>query len=195
MRRIGVFGGTFDPPHVAHLALAEWARVALRLDRVIFMPAALPPHKRRRRITSAVDRVAMTRAAVRGNAAFGVSTLEVRRRGPSYTVDTLRALRKTHPDAALYLLIGEDSLREFDTWYEPKEILRLARLAVAVRPGAPARNRRDPGGRIVRLSNPAIEVSSSGIRERVRSGKSVRYLVPDAVLWHIEKRGLYARSR
>jgi nicotinate-nucleotide adenylyltransferase len=194
MRRIGVFGGTFDPPHVAHLALAEWARVALRLDCVIFMPAARPPHKRHLRITSADDRVAMTRAAVRGNPVFRVSTLEVRRRGPSYTVDTVRALRRMHPGASFYLLIGEDSLREFHTWHEPDEILKLARLAVAGRPGARGRGGPAEGRRVVMLRNPVLQLSSSEIRARVRSGKSVRYLVPDAVVRHIEKRGLYTRS-
>jgi len=157
MRRIGVFGGTFDPPHVGHLALAEWAREALRLDRVIFMPAARPPHKRRRRVTPADDRVAMTRLAVRGNRHFRVSTLEVRRTGPSYTVDTLRALRKAHPRASFWLLIGEDSLAEFHTWHAPGEILALARLAVAGRPGART-SRRLPRGAVVWLRNPELQI-------------------------------------
>jgi nicotinate-nucleotide adenylyltransferase len=196
MRRIGVFGGTFDPPHVGHLALAEWAREALRLDRVIFMPAARPPHKRHRRLTPAADRVTMTRLAVRGNRAFAVSALEVRRTGPSYTVDTLRALQRAHPRAALYLLIGEDSLGEFHSWHAPDEILRLARLAVAGRPGArAARTRpRTAPGRIVWLRNPGLQVSSSGIRARARAGRSVRYFVPDAVARYIAARGLYART-
>jgi len=197
MRRIGVFGGTFDPPHLGHLALAEWAREQLRLDRVIFMPAARPPHKRRRRISAAADRVAMTRLAVRGNPAFGVSTLEVRRAGPSYTVDTLRALQRTHPRAAFWLLIGEDSLREFDTWHAPREILRRARLAVAGRPGARATRPRSSAarGRIVWLNNPELQISSSRIRARARAGRSVRYWVPDAVARYIAARGLYARTR
>ncbi len=195
MRRIGVFGGTFDPPHVGHLALAEWARDELRLDRVLFVPAARPPHKRHRRISAAADRVAMTRRAVRGNAGFGVSTIEVRRRGPSYTVDTLRALSRRHPGAALFLLVGEDSLREFHTWHAPEEILRIAKLVVAGRPGARARRGLVPRARIVRLGNPVLDVSSSTLRRRARSGRSVRYFVPDAVARYITAHRLYARTR
>lgn len=194
MRRIGVFGGTFDPPHIGHLALAEWAREALRLERVIFMPAARPPHKRHRRLSPAADRVAMTRRAVRGNPHFTVSTIEVRRTGPSYTVDTLRALRRAHPRAGFWLLMGEDSLREFHTWHAPEEILALATLAVAGRPGPSAR-RRAPRGRVVWLRNPEWPVSSSDLRERVRAGRSVRYWVPDAVARYVADHGLYARRR
>jgi nicotinate-nucleotide adenylyltransferase len=138
----------------------------------------------------------MTRLAVRGNRAFAVSTLEARRTGPSYTVDTLRALQRAHPRAALYLLIGEDSLREFRTWHAPDEILRLARLAVAGRPGARAARPRPrrTRGRIVWLRNPELQISSSGIRARARAGRSVRYFVPDAVARYIAARGLYART-
>ena len=106
MRRIGLFGGTFDPPHFGHLALAEWAREQLRLDRVLFVPAGAPPHKRARRLSSVAARVAMTRLAVRGNPAFRLSQLEVRRRGPSFTVDTLRAVRAADPGVEVFLLMG-----------------------------------------------------------------------------------------
>jgi len=196
MRRIGVFGGTFDPPHVGHLALAEWAREALRLDRVIFMPAARPPHKRRRRLSPAGDRVAMTRLATRGNPHFSVSTLEARRTGPSYTVDTLRALKRSHPGASFWLLMGEDSLREFPTWHAPEGILTLAKLAVAGRPGPrPGTPRhRWPRGAVVWLGNPGLEISSSTLRARARAGRSVRYFVPDAVARYIASRRLYTRN-
>jgi nicotinate-nucleotide adenylyltransferase len=193
MRRIGIFGGTFDPPHVAHLALAECAREQLRLDRVIFVPAALPPHKQARRITASVHRVGMTRAAVRGNPAFAVSTIEVRRLGPSYTVDTVRAFRRAHPRAAFYLVVGEDSLRDFSTWHAPEDILKMARLAVAVRPGVGEPRTR--GGRIAWLRSPGLEVSSSAIREKLRAGRSVRYLVPDPVARYIATHRLYAGNR
>ncbi|HEY6866578.1 MAG TPA: nicotinate-nucleotide adenylyltransferase [Candidatus Eisenbacteria bacterium] len=194
MRRIGLFGGTFDPPHVGHLALAEWAREQLGLDQVLFVPAGTPPHKRGRRHSSAAARVAMTRLAVRGNAAFRLSTLEVRRRGPSFTVDTLRALRARAPGARLYLLMGEDSLVEFSGWREPAAIAALASLAVARRPG---RGRRGSAGRPPRvtwLDNPGLELSSSAIRARVRRGRSIRYLVPDAVAAYVRRHGLYRRN-
>ncbi len=201
MRRIGLFGGTFDPPHVGHLVLAEWARTALRLDRVVFMPAGAPPHKLGRRLTDAADRLAMTRLAVRGNPAFAVSGLEARRAGPSFTVDTLRHLRARQPGARFYLLMGADSLADFPGWHEPGEIARLATLVVAARlpgPGAAARGRlRVPAaarGRVVLLDNPPVAFSSSALRARARAGRSLRYLVPDAVAAHIARRGLYGRG-
>jgi nicotinate-nucleotide adenylyltransferase len=211
MRRIGLFGGTFDPPHFGHLVLAEWARVRLRLERVLFMPAGTPPHKRGRPLTAATHRLAMARLAVRGNPAFQVSDLEARRGGPSFTVDTLRALHARDPEARLYFLMGADSLADFAGWHEPQAIARLATLVVAGRPGsgdraallgrrfrslvagrstASARGR----GRVVVLDNPLVAVSSSELRARARAGLSLRYLVPDAVAAYVERHGLYRRG-
>jgi len=196
MRRIGLFGGTFDPPHLGHLALAEWARTRLRLERVVFMPAGTPPHKRGRRLTDAAHRLAMTRLAVRGNAAFEVSDLEARRTGPSFTVDTLHALRARHPGARFYLLMGADSLADFPTWREPTAIARLATLVVAARPVStrPRPPRRSPRlRRVIVLDNPVIAISSSALRARSRAGASLRYLVPDPVAAYIGRHGLYGR--
>ena len=190
MRRIGLFGGTFDPPHAGHLAIAEWAREQLRLDRVLFVPAGTPPHKRGRRMSSAATRIAMTRLAVRGNPAFRASTLEARRAGPSFTADTLRSLRRSFPDARLFLIMGEDSLDDFGTWHEPGAIAALATLAVARRPGPRGPKRRAPRG-VVWLGNPGLDLSSSAIRARARAGRSLRYLVPDAVAAYIARRRLY----
>jgi nicotinate-nucleotide adenylyltransferase len=194
MRRLGVFGGTFDPPHLGHLALAECAREQLRLDRVLFVPAGQPPHKRSGAPSSAGARLAMTRLAVRGNPGFAVSTLETARPGTSYTVDTLRALRAAHPDARLYLLLGADSLRDFRTWRAADAILELAVLAVARRPGVAAprwsaawRARR----RLVWLTNAGLEVASRDVRARAASGRSIRYLVPDAVARWAARHRLY----
>ncbi len=192
MRRIGLFGGTFDPPHAGHLALAEWARESLALNRVLWIPAGAPPHKRVLRLSSAAHRVAMTRHAVRGNPAFVVSTLESSRVGPSFTVDTLRAVRRAHPRARLYLLMGADSLDEFPAWHEPDAILALATLAVAARPGALAAPRaRALARRVTWLDNPGLDLSSSALRARARSGRSLRYLVPDAVGRYIARHRLY----
>jgi nicotinate-nucleotide adenylyltransferase len=194
MRRIGLFGGTFDPPHLGHLALAEHARDRLGLDEVRFIPAGQPPHKRGEGIAPAAARLAMTRLAVRGNPAFTVSTLEVRRGGPSFTVETLRTVAAATPAARLYLLMGADSLDDFATWHEPETILRLATLVVAGRPGAGTRRLEPRGrGRIVRLDNAEIALSSSLVRNRVRAGRSVRYLVPDAVAAYIVRHRLYRR--
>ena len=197
MRRVGLFGGTFDPPHLGHLAIAEWAREQLGLDRVVFMPAGAPPHKRRRGLSRAETRIAMTRLAVKGQPAFTVSTLETHRRGPSFTVETLRALKTRHPRARLYLLIGADSLDDFANWHAPREILELATLAVAKRPGSgrgrqPAITRR---GAVVWLDNPGLTLSSSMIRTRAAAGRSIRYLVPDAVARYIARHHLYGEAR
>jgi nicotinate-nucleotide adenylyltransferase len=193
-QRLGLFGGTFDPPHLGHLALAEWARDRLRLDRVIFMPAGRPPHKRRRDLSAVEHRLAMTRLAVRGEAAFEVSTLEARRSGPSFTLETLRELRAGSPGALWFLLVGEDSLADLPRWYEPEQLVRLATPVVARRPGSRTRRRPRVLGRpVVWLDNPGIEVSSSVIRARARAGRTVRYLVPDAVARYLDRHPLYAR--
>ncbi|HVP15128.1 MAG TPA: nicotinate-nucleotide adenylyltransferase, partial [Terriglobales bacterium] len=177
MRRIGIFGGTFDPPHFGHLLLAAWARERLRLERVLFVPTGTPPHKARR-LTSAARRLAMVRLAVRGEPAFRVSDLETSRHGPSFTLDTLRRVKARHPEARLYLLMGEDSLADFPTWHEPAEIARLATLVVAVRPAPRRRSAAIRHGafaargpvRVVRLGNPPLAISSSTLRARARAG-------------------------
>jgi nicotinate-nucleotide adenylyltransferase len=192
-RRIGIFGGTFDPPHIGHLVLAEWARDRLRLDRVWFVPVGQPPHKRRRDLTNADARVAMTRLAVRGQGSFAVNLHEVQTPGPSFTVETLRALPRARGDR-IYLIVGADSLDDFHNWNEPEAILRMATLAVAGRPGSSVRggraDRRWPR-RVVWLENPEIDVSSSLIRRRVSAGESVRYLVRDSVARYIARHRLY----
>lgn len=191
--RMALFGGTFDPPHLGHLALAECAREALELDRVIFMPAGAPPHKRGP-FASAADRVALVRLAIRGNKAFEVSTLEAQREGPSWTIATLRTLHASHPRAELWLLVGADMYATMDTWREIGAITALARIAVAVRPGSatPAKAAWSRGGLgVTALANPGLEISSSEIRARARAGRSLRYLVPDAVARAIASRELY----
>jgi len=191
--RLGIFGGTFDPPHAGHLALAEWARERLRLDRVLFVPAGQPPHKRRVAISGAEARLAMTRLAVRGNAAFEVATFELRSSGPSYTADTVRRLAVVWPKSRLFLLIGADSLDEFRTWRDPETIVERATLAVAGRPGAGRAAARGWARRrgAVWIGNPGLELSSSMIRERARAGVSIRYLVPEAVERYITRHRLY----
>jgi len=200
VQRLAMFGGTFDPPHVGHLALAEWARERLALDRVVFVPAGRPPHKRGPRVSSAAHRLAMTRLAVRRNPAFEVSTVELRASGPSYTVDTLRRLREEGENDWWFLLVGSDSLDEFPTWREPQAILDLATLAVARRPSTSVETG-PPGlppgfrGRVIALGNPLFEVSSTLVRRRARVGHSIRYLVPDAVAAYIVEHRLYPAAR
>ena len=194
-RRIGVFGGTFDPPHLGHLALAERARDQLGLERVWFVPAADPPHKRDRAKSPFARRLAMTKLAVRGNPAFHVSDLESRRPGPSYTVETVRAIQRRLPGHELVLLLGADSLNDLPTWHEPQEIERLARLAVAPRLDRAGRARRGAPRADFELDAPVLELSSSDLRARARRGESLRYLVPDAVAVYVRRHRLYTRSR
>ncbi|GIW13742.1 MAG: putative nicotinate-nucleotide adenylyltransferase [Tepidiforma sp.] len=194
-----VFGGTFDPPHVGHLVLAECARWQFGAALVLFVPAGDPYRKtgtptpegaragrqgKLRRVTPAALRVEMTRLAAAGNPAFAVDERETRREGPSYTVDTLEELRAEGWEE-LVLVLGSDAAADLPSWREPGRIRELARLAAAEKPGTPV----PPGFETVEM--PRLEVSSTLIRERVRAGKPVRYLVPERVEAFIRERGLY----
>jgi nicotinate-nucleotide adenylyltransferase len=187
--RIGVLGGTFDPPHVGHLMVAADAFAALGLDRLLLVPSAAPPHKRGRVCASAEQRLAMVRAAVDGDDRFQVDDLELRRPGASYSVDTLRHLSARHPGAELFFIIGTDQLREFQSWREPEEVVRLARLTVMAREGESAPPDGPFPARPVAVTR--IDLSATEIRRRVESGESIRYFVPDAVIEIIEREGLY----
>lgn len=192
--RIGILGGSFDPVHLGHLILADAAVTHLRLDRLLLMPAGRPAHKRRRALAPVEHRVAMLRLAARGNPRLEVSTREARDPGVTFTVRTLERLAAAEA-ASWFFIMGEDSLREFDTWREPDRILQLARLGVVRREGTPpARLRAGLRGRVAFVPMPGIAISSSDIRRRVARGSSVRYWVPDAVLSYMERHGLY-RSR
>jgi nicotinate-nucleotide adenylyltransferase len=202
-RRIGILGGTFDPPHIGHLWLATLAVDAVGLDRVLFMPAAAPPHKRRRGMARATDRLLMTRLAIAGDEAFELTLIEMERPGPSYTIDSVDALRELYGDGAqLYLLMAADSLNAIDTWREPDALLERIEWVVGPRPGSPLPDRAALEGRfganasrIHLLDGPSLDVSSSEIRRRVASGHAIRYLVPRGVEELIVERGLYRRSR
>jgi nicotinate-nucleotide adenylyltransferase len=194
---VGLLGGTFDPVHHGHLAIAEEARESLGLERVIFVPAATPPHKPGQPVTDAADRLAMVRLAVAGNPAFDVSAVEVQRGGRSYTVDTLVALR----DAGIvdpWFILSAEAFREFPAWRQPERVLDLARLAVVPRAGFETPDRgwvesRYPGrgDRARFLPGPLLPISGSVVRRRAAVGRSVRYLVPDAVAAYIADHRLY----
>ncbi len=187
--RLGLFGGSFNPPHVAHLAVAE--ACAAGLDRVLWMPAPDPPHKAPLSVSGA-DRLALVRLAIEGNGCFEASDLEFGRAGPHYTVDTLRALHAEHPDADLALVVGGDSLAAFTTWREPDAILDLARLVVYRRPGSSFD--RVPAHVMARttvVDGPGLDLSATELRQRLAARLSARYLVPDDVLGYIAKHGLY----
>lgn len=190
MRRIGVFGGTFDPPHLGHLAAAREAADRLGLDEVLFVPAGEQPFKVGQEVTPAVHRAAMVERLVAADPRFRLSRSEVDRPGLSYTVDTLRALRAGWPAGAveLVLLLGADAAAQFAAWKDPEAIGQLARVVVLTRGAEPVA----PG--LEGLSTPRVDVSSTEIRERVRAGQSVRGFVPDAVAEYIAANGLYTRG-
>lgn len=187
---IGIFGGTFDPPHTGHLIAAQDACEALSLDRFIFVPAADPPHKRGRGVSGARVRLEMLEAAVAGNPTFEVSTIELERSGPSYTVHTLRELSARFDGSTLHLLIGVDQVREFSSWREWEAVLELAQIVMLTRAGAAEAGQEAPFVRqIVNVTR--IDVSSTLVRARVAAGRPIRYLVPDAVEEIIARERLY----
>lgn len=203
---VGVFGGTFDPIHFAHLAVAQEAAETLGLERVLFVPAGQPPHKPGRAITAAADRLAMVELAIEGNDRFAVDRREIERPGPSYTVDTLESISIPHvaggvaPD--LILILSAEAFLGLATWERPRRVLELARIAVAPRDGYPAagpvfmlEHFPDQAARAIFLDSPRIRLSSSELRTRAASGRSLRYLVPDAVARYIDDHDLYRTPR
>jgi len=183
--RVGVFGGTFDPVHVGHLAIALAALESVPLDQVLFVPARRSPLKDRDPVASVADRVAMLEAAIASEPRFALSRVELERDGVSYTVDTLEALRS---QGELFLILGSDALADLARWRAPDRIRELATILVAARPGAPEA---DPVHHARAFDAPRLDISSRELRARAARGMSLRYLVPDAVWEHLRKRGLY----
>ncbi len=197
-RKIGVFGGTFDPLHLGHLVAAQEVMEAMELDRILLVPAAHPPHKGTHGLTPGASRLRMVREAVLEDDRLGVCDLEVVRGGVSYTVDTLRELRRTHEDDHLFLVLGADQWRTFGTWRDPDEVAHLATVVVMTREGAGASDDAGfgdaPTPPHAEVAVPRIDISSTDIRRRVRGGRSIRYLVPEAVRRIIKAEKLYLRE-
>jgi nicotinate-nucleotide adenylyltransferase len=200
MSHIGILGGTFNPPHMGHLVMAQEAVDQLGLDQVVFMPVAIPPHKEAREDPGAAARVELCRLAVGDDDRLAVSTLEVDRGGASYTVDTLRMFHDLEAEHDLIFIVGGDMAQSLPAWREPEAILQLARLAVAEREGVAREDiarrleRLHAGDRVQFFDMPRIDISSSAIRRRVAEGRPIRYLVPDAVAAAIAERGLYRQA-
>lgn len=189
--RVGIFGGSFDPVHNAHVALARLALVELRLDQLLWVPAGRPWQKDRA-VTPALHREAMVRLAIEGEPRFALSRIEIERRGPSYSIDTVRALQAQRPGVDWYLVIGQDQYAGFHTWHGWQELLGLVTLAIANRPDAPASA--DP--QVLRVPHaavalPMMDVSSTDIRERIGHGQGIADLVPAAVASYIARHHLY----
>jgi len=195
IRRLGVLGGTFDPIHYGHLQIAEEVRERFNLDVVLFIPTGEPPHKPHGQ-ANAEQRFIMTELATADHPRFTVSRLEIDRPGISFTVDTLQALHEEYPGVEIYLMMGADMALDFPTWRQPERILSLAHAVAVTRPGvqeeALRRHLATPAMHGIELVvAPGIALSSTEIRRRAREGKSLRYLIPDAVIGFIEKEGLY----
>jgi nicotinate-nucleotide adenylyltransferase len=198
--RIGIMGGTFDPPHIGHLAAAEMARAELKLDMVQFVPTNRSPWKMSHVMSTTEQRVEMVRLAIADNPRFTLSRLDVDRPPPSYTYETLRLFKKQCPNDELFFIMGLDSLRDLGNWQRADEIVQLARLVVCARPGV----KMDVGqmmellhrlpdllSRLTFVEMPELEIAASDLQQRVRRGQSIRYLVPTPVCAYIAEQGLY----
>jgi len=199
LMRIGIFGGTFDPVHNAHLLLAEQCREQCELDEVWFIPAGSPPHKGSIGISAGKERREMLDFAIAGHPAFVIKDLELHREGPSYTVETLRQLKTTHPDDEFFLIVGADSVRDLHTWREPEAILEMATLIGVNRPNISLPDLSELTqkfgenilSKILWVTMPGIDISSTDIRKRIREKKSVRFMTPRAVEVYIHNNRLY----
>jgi len=198
VKRIGIFGGTFNPPHLGHLILAETALEEINLDRVFFVPAASPPHKTNKPLASATHRMAMVQLATMNNQRFVVSSVDMDRPGPHYTNDMIEIFKGHYPNAEFYFLMGSDSLRDLLSWKDPDVLIELTKLAVMQRPSIypdlSALTRELPGllEQVYFLDAPEIEISSTEIVRMLKSQKSVRYRVPASVLRYLKEHKLYA---
>ncbi|MCD6334205.1 MAG: nicotinate-nucleotide adenylyltransferase [Candidatus Latescibacteria bacterium] len=192
-RKIGIFGGTFDPIHLGHLITAQEVRITHGLKKVIFVPSADPPHKARRPLTRAGDRLRMAALAIEGDPRFELSSIELERPGKSYTVDTLRQMRESFgPEVELCFIIGTDNVPEIRTWKEPERIFDLAEVIVATRPGFDPHEMNAPfAERMTFIPTPEIAISSTEIRQRVKRGQPIRYWVPKEVERYVEEKRLY----
>jgi nicotinate-nucleotide adenylyltransferase len=196
--RLGVFGGTFDPPHLGHLILAAEARSQLHLDRLLWVLTPYPPHKQNQSVSSLEQRLALVEAALAPDITFDLSRVEIDRPGPHYAADTIELLQQEYPDAGIYYLIGGDSLHDLPTWHEPQRFLgQIAGLGVMRRPGdyinPTVLERALPGidHKLLMIHAPLMEISSSELRQRIASGKPFRYYLPPAVYDLIVERGYY----
>lgn len=186
--KIGILGGTFNPVHIGHLILADEVREKLELDKIIFIPTSLPPHKDNLDIARAPDRLQMLKGAVKGNKFFSVSDIEIKRQGRSYTIDTLKELKNKFIHDELYFIIGSDLLKYLNEWKDLNEINKMVKFVVATRPGYPLEQ---IPSYIQRLAIRAVDVSGFEVRRCIKENKSFRYLVPDKVFDYINKRKLY----
>lgn len=186
--KVGILGGTFNPIHIGHLILAEESREKLGLDKIIFVPTYLPPHKDNSDIAEARTRLKMASLAIKGNRDFAVSDIEIKRDGRSYTIDTIRELKKEYPDDELFFIIGSDLLNYLEEWKDLSEIVKMVKFVAVTRPGFPLEK---IPSYIRTVAINAVDISGFEIRRRIKENKSLKYLVPEAVRAYIIKNKLY----
>lgn len=197
LTKIGIMGGTFDPIHYGHLVTAQEAHHKFKLDKVIFMPVGIPPHKHAEEVLEARQRYLMTIMATEDNEAFEVSDMEVSKSSPSYTVETLMALKETYKQSEFYFITGADAIIEILTWKEPEKAAALTKFVAATRPGFSLKkfkgsiSKIKPVPELNELEVPALAISSTDIRRRVLQGRPIRYLLPDKVWRYIHSKGFY----
>jgi len=185
--KVGILGGTFDPPHYGHLLIANEVLSTLQLDEIWFMPNQEPPHKKKSDSIKNEDRLKMLELAICGNTAFRVETIELHRQGPSYTVDTMKMINDQYSDHQFFFIIGADMIEYLPKWYKIDELIKLVQFVGVKRPTYNSQTDYP----VLCIDVPALEVSSSMIRDRVKNGKTIRYLLPDPVIQYIEEKHLY----
>lgn len=199
IKKIAVMGGTFDPIHYGHLIVAEAVRNKFKLDKILFMPVGNPPHKSNKKVTSANLRYTMTFLATMTNPYFEVSNLEVNRIGYTYTIDTITQLQETLKDTLIYFIVGADAVHDMFTWKEPKKLFKICDIIAVTRPGYNKEQlcleveqiRKDYSGRVYFFEAPSFDISSSDIRQRINTGDTIKYMLPEEVERYIYKLGLY----
>lgn len=191
MKKVGILGGTFDPPHLGHLIIAQEALEACHLDEVWFLPSFIPPHKERV-VTAAEHRIKMVEQAIKDNASFKLSLLEYNRKGRSYTYDTLKELRENYPNDSFYFIIGADMVNDIPNWYRAEDLNDLAHFIGFCRPGFTITSPNEVD--IISLEMPEVDISSSMIRSRIKEQRHYRYFLTESVKNYIEEKGLYEES-
>jgi nicotinate-nucleotide adenylyltransferase len=188
MKRIGILGGTFDPPHLGHLLIAEEVRIGLELDEIWFIPNQVPPHKQEA-ATNAEARIDMVKRAIRNNPSFRINSMEVERSGKSYTADTVRILKEEHPDTAFYFIIGADMVEYLPHWHKIDQLIELITFVGVKRPGYQLKTEYP----ITEVEIPLIDISSTLVRKRLAENRTVNYLIPETVYAYIKEKRLYEK--
>jgi len=189
--KIGLLGGTFNPVHYGHLKMAFSVQRALNLKKVIFIPSAHPPHKEEKGLPSPGDRYEMAKLAILCNPDFSISDIELKRRGKSWTINTVRIIKKLYPESQIYFIIGADTVPEIPTWKDYKKLLKTCRFVVVNRPGCPIKDCRLKIADFIRVKIRGVNISSTEIRKRIKDGMEIRNFVPPGVEKYIKEKGLY----